>query len=151
MGNIKKVRNLLIVEDSDDDYEAIERIVIKVNAENYIHRCKTAKDALDYLQKKGPYENANDVKDIDIMFLDLNMPGMDGRDLLRIIRKDSCYKTLPVLVMTNSDYKKDIEECYEIGANCYVKKPIEYDDFKFAYSHLAEFWLNAAQLPGDER
>lgn len=143
----KRVRNILIVDDSEDDFETVERALKKLEYKEKIHRCVSGQDALDYLYAEGKYQENQAVTTPDLLFLDLNMPGMDGKEILRKLRQDPEYKKLPVIIFTNSDYPKDIEECYQLGANSYVKKPVTFEGFKESIKNTVDYWFNSALIP----
>ncbi len=139
--------NILIIEDSDEDYEVTERGFIKAGIEKKnLFRCLDGDDALDYLYKKGSYENNDAIWRPDLILLDLNLPGTDGRDVLKEIKSDENLKDIPVLVLTTSLDERDIETCYKVGANTYIHKPVNFYGFMEAIQRLKEFWVEIAIL-----
>ncbi|MGH1350791.1 MAG: response regulator [Methyloligellaceae bacterium] len=142
--------NILIVEDSDDDYEATVRAYKKAGLDiETIQRCENGTDALNYLYRKGDYVGDTNYIKPDIIMLDLNMPGKDGRTVLSQIKNDPELRTIPVIILTTSDHVSDIDYCYSNGANTYVKKPVDINQFVQALKGLNEYWFNVALLPGD--
>ena len=121
---------ILIVEDNDDDYFATMRAFKKANLANPIRRCTTGDQALDYLLQRGEFAAADAAPRPSIILLDLNLPGTDGREVLRII-------------------KQDIEQCYAAGSNSYVRKPVDFEGFVLAIARLSDYWLNVSILPKD--
>ncbi|WP_286830490.1 MULTISPECIES: response regulator [Kordiimonas] len=81
------------------------------------------------------------------MLLDLNLPGVDGREVLRTIKDDDRYKSIPVVIFSTSDDERDVQDCYALGANSFVKKPHDLNGFVDAIQSLSEFWLHSAELP----
>ncbi len=149
---MKRKPNILIVEDSDDDYEATIRASKKAGMEaESIHRCEDGADALDYLHKKGIYADNGNYNIPDIIFLDLNMPGKDGRTVLSQIKKDPKFASIPVVILTTSDHGADVDYCYGNGANTFIKKPVDVNQFVEALKRINEYWFNVALLPGDGR
>lgn len=142
---------ILIVEDSDDDYEATQRALKKSgNLGNPLFRCCDGQEALDYLHQKGPFEG-KDVVRPGLILLDLNMPGIDGHAVLRAIKEDDSFKDIPVVVLTTSDAKRDIDACYKDGANTYIQKPVDLDGFFKAIQRLKEYWFEIAILPAPSK
>lgn len=86
-------------------------------------------------------------KPYDLILLDLNMPGIDGRYVLGIIKGDPTLRSIPVVVLTTSTDRKDIEKCYDIGANSYIQKPVSFDGLTEAVSTMKDYWFNVAILP----
>ena len=139
---------ILLVEDSDDDFEATIRAFKKSNnLANPVYRCEDGQDALDYLIRKGEYSNAADSPRPSIIMLDLNLPGIDGRKVLAIIKSTPELCTIPVVVLTTSDDSRDIADCYAKGANTYIRKPVGLDNLFEAIRRLEEFWFGLAILP----
>mgnify|MGYP000907469300 FL=1 len=139
-------KTLLIVEDSDDDFFATERAFRKSGLANPIVRCSTGDQALDYLFHRGEYAALADSHPA-IVLLDLNLPGTDGREVLRQVKLDPTLGKIPVIVLTTSDAEPDIEACYKAGANSYVQKPVDLKGFFDAIARLKEYWLEVAVLP----
>lgn len=143
MIHLHESQPILIVEDSEDDFEATKRAFSKANLCNPIHRAASGEEALTYLQ------NAQKGKP-GIILLDLNMPGMDGRMTLEIIKKHKVLKTIPVVILTTSDDERDVQSCYALGANTYIQKPVDFDGLIAAIKQLKEYWFEIALLPKGE-
>jgi chemotaxis family two-component system response regulator Rcp1 len=101
-------------------------------------------EALAYLRREDPYRNA--VRP-DVILLDLNMPRKDGREVLRDIKRDDHLKVIPVVVLTTSDAEGDILKSYQLGANCYVTKPVGLPQFARIVSVIEDFWFTVVRLP----
>ena len=138
---------ILIVEDSPEDYTATKRAFEKAGLANPIHRCKHGDEALDYLFRKGEYSDIEKYPLPGIILLDLNLPGTDGREVLEKIKNDNKLKKIPVIVLTTSEDEKDIEQCYEEGANSYVHKPVDLDGFMKAIQKLKDYWFEINIFP----
>ncbi len=139
---------ILIVEDSDDDYESTVRALKRSgNLKNRIKRCESGDIALNYLYGDGKYQDRQEYPLPSVILLDLNMPGTDGRMVLRKIKNDDALKDIPVVVLTTSDDAKDIDACYKDGANTYIHKPVDLDGFFKAIKQLKEYWFEIAILP----
>lgn len=130
---------ILIVEDSIDDFEAAKRAFGKANLNNPIKHAMSGEEALTYLRSESVHPG--------IILLDLNMPGLDGRKTLEIIKRTPELKKIPVVVLTTSDDERDIRACYEMGANTYIQKPVDFDGLITALKRLKEYWFEIALLP----
>ena len=142
---------LLLVEDSDEDFEAFGRIIRKSAVTHPIYRCSDGDEALDFLYKTGEYANFTQTPRPAIIVLDLNLPGTDGREVLAQIKQDEDLKTIPVVVFTTSSNPKDIESCYRNGVNGYIIKPIDVTKLRKTIQILIDYWFEAVVLPDGER
>jgi CheY-like chemotaxis protein len=138
---------ILIVEDSDDDYFATMRAFKKANFANPIYRCTHGDQALDFLFQRGEYSAPTQSSRPSIILIDLNLPGTDGRSVLKIIKTTPELQKIPVIILTTSNAEFDIEWCYAAGANSYVQKPVRFDEFIQAIAQLSEYWLKISILP----
>jgi two-component system, response regulator len=140
-------QSILLVEDNQDDYEATCRAFKKANLFNPIVWCKSGRDALDYLKQEGAYREPRKVARPGLVLLDLNMPGMDGRKTLEAIKQDDALKRIPVIILTTSSDERDIQACYQTGANTYVQKPVSFEGLIEAIKRLKAYWFEIALLP----
>ncbi len=140
-------QTILIVEDNDDDYFVTVRAFKKAELGNPVQRCTNGDQALDYLFQRGEFAGADQAPRPGIILLDLNLPGTDGRQVLRTVKADASLKKIPVIVLTTSSARQDIERCYEYGANSYIQKPVDMAGFVNAVSQLKEYWFEVALLP----
>ena len=148
MNCVTAAQTILVVEDSDDDYDATVRALAKgANLKNPIHRCEDGEETLEYLMQRGRYADPEAAPRPGIILLDLNMPGIDGRKVLNEIKADPELRSIPTIVMTNSDDERDINACYDMGANTYVRKPLNWAGFLEAVTRLKEYWFEIAVLP----
>lgn len=141
---------ILIIEDSPEDYEAcVAALTEDSNIANPIVWCETGDEALDYLRKQGKFSGAD--HDLPgVILLDLNLPGLDGRDVLAMLKNDPVTRRLPIVVMTSSNDQADIDRCYDAGANSYVVKPVNLDGFLAAIARLRDYWFQIVVLPRPE-
>ena len=137
-----EAQTILIVEDSEDDYEATMRAFRRTNLKNPIQRAASGEEALDKLR--------NGESRPGLVLLDLNMPGLDGRRILAILKSDPVLRKIPVVVLTTSSDERDIEECYALGANTYIQKPVDLDGLFAAVQRLKEYWFEIALLPKED-
>ena len=138
--------NILLVEDnpahSDLAVEAFKDAKMQVN----VTVVDSGERALAYLYKKNIYKNEPNP---DLILLDLNLPGIDGREVLTKIKQDPLLKYLPVIILTTSDAEEDILSTYNHYANCYIKKPVNFDQFYNSIQQLTEFWFTLVKIPKD--
>lgn len=140
------LKPVLVVEDSAEDFTALGRAFRKHALQNPVLRCVDGDQALEYLQGYGRHASWPAVLPA-IILLDLNMPGTDGRQVLETIKQDEVLSTIPVIIFSTSSNTKDIDECYQLGANSYLTKPIEYAALEEKIQLIVRYWLEAVELP----
>jgi CheY-like chemotaxis protein len=138
---------IMLVEDNEDDYEATLRSLRKNHFVNPIKWCKNGQEALDCLSARADIADAAACQKPDLILLDLNMPGIDGRHVLNIIKADPALRSTPVIVLTTSTDARDIAECYKMGANSYIQKPVSFTGLTEAIRTMTDYWFNVAILP----
>jgi two-component system, response regulator len=143
---LSSTQSIMLVEDNQDDYEATCRAFQKANLANPIVWCKSGREALDLLKRQS---NEPQHSRPGLILLDLNMPGIDGRKTLEIIKQDGALKQMPVIILTTSADERDIHDCYQAGANTYVQKPVSFDGLIEAIKRLKAYWFEIALLPKD--
>lgn len=142
---------ILLVEDNEDFYEATVRSLKKNHFVNPIHWCKSGQQALDYLNKQNTHASDDPAMKPALILLDLNMPGIDGREVLSRIKEDAGLKTIPVIILTTSIDPVDVEECYRLGASTYIQKPVSFDGLTEAIRTMQSYWFGIAILPAHEK
>ncbi|MEH2346483.1 MAG: response regulator [Nostoc sp.] len=138
---------LLVVEDSNEDFEALQRFLKRSSIPILIQRCVNGEQALAFLYRTGSYINRESARRPGLIVLDLNLPGTDGREVLRRIKLDDNLKRIPVVVFTTSNNPKDIQVCYQYGVNSYIVKPINFAQLKRDIQMLVEYWFEVTTLP----
>ncbi|PIZ04898.1 MAG: two-component system response regulator [Gammaproteobacteria bacterium CG_4_10_14_0_8_um_filter_38_16] len=138
---------ILIVEDSDEDFYAADRAFKNAGIANNVYRCIDGEDALNYLYQREKYTDSEIAPKPTLILLDLNLPKINGKNVLSEIKKNPALSQIPVVILTTSDNEMDIESCYELGANSYIKKPVEFDDFMKVVKELKNYWLEIVLLP----
>ena len=144
MGFGKRPVEILLVEDSDADARLTAEALKQSKILNNLHVAKDGTQAMSFLRR----ENSNtDAPTPDLILLDLNMPGMDGREVLELIKNDDELKMIPVVIMTTSREEKDVMQSYAAHANCYIRKPLDAIGFFDVVSSIENFWFEMVVLP----
>jgi chemotaxis family two-component system response regulator Rcp1 len=136
--------NVLVVEDSPGDARLIEEAFKGTKAKTKVLVVEDGVDAMSFLRQEGTHTNA--VRP-DLIMLDLNLPGKDGREVLVEIKHDVHLMQIPVLIFSTSSQPQDITTCYENYANSYIVKPVDMDNFHQLIKSLEDFWFHVARLP----
>ncbi|MBA4385885.1 MAG: two-component system response regulator [Anaerolinea sp.] len=143
------LKHILLVEDDLNDVEMTVNVLIKYNLANDICVVRDGAEALDNLYQRGVFSKKTGGNPV-VILLDLKMPKIDGIEVLRIIKSDKNLKMIPVVILTSSSESRDLETCYELGANAYVVKPVRFADFVEAIKQIGVFWalINEPPPPG---
>lgn len=139
--NSKKDVDILLVEDNPRDTELTIRALNKHNIKNQIIVLEDGAEALDFLFCKGKYSDRVMTSQPKVILLDLKLPKINGLEALKIIKTDKRTKMIPVVMVTSSNQNSDMKTAYEYGANSYVVKPVDFNKFVEAMSHLVLYWL----------
>ena len=139
---------ILLVEDSATDVLLAEEALEHAKMRNNLHVVKDGVEAMAFLRKEGKYA---DVPRPDLILLDLNMPRKDGREVLAAIKADNDLKSIPVVVLTTSQAQEDILEAYGLHANCYISKPVDFEQFTNVVRAIDQFWFTIVTLPSEEK
>ncbi|MBI9053559.1 MAG: response regulator [Bacteroidales bacterium] len=132
---------ILLVEDNEDDVELVELALSSGLIANQLDVVRDGAEALDYLRCEGNFENRNSKEMPALILLDLNLPKVNGLEVLKEIRSNEKTCLIPVTIFTSSDQEKDIVESYKLGANSYIQKPVDFQKFKEAIQQLGFYWL----------
>lgn len=135
---------VLLVEDDPGDVELTRETLEQNKVIVNLNVVDNGVKAMDYLYRRGPYKKA---KRPDLIILDLNLPRKDGREVLEEIRSDKKLKSIPIVILTTSEAEEDILKSYDLGANCYVTKPLGLDQFSKVVKSIESFWFTVAKLP----
>lgn len=135
---------ILLIEDNSGDVLLTKEAFEEIDYKDHINVARDGEDALDYLYKRGPYERA---KRPDLILLDLNLPRKDGREVLQVIKQDEKLRSIPVVVLTTSKSDRDIQICYDLHANCYITKPVDFEEFLSIMKQVLDYWLKLVRLP----
>ncbi|HEY0466073.1 MAG TPA: response regulator [Polyangiaceae bacterium] len=136
---------ILLVEDSPTDQLLAKTALAQSKLPTRLHVVADGVEAMAFLRAEGKYHAA--VRP-DLILLDLNLPRKDGREVLAEIKDSEEFKRIPVVVLTTSQSEQDIHQAYGLHANCYIAKPVNFDDFKSAVQSVQDFWFRTVRLPG---
>ena len=135
---------VLLVEDSPGDVRLTRETFRDVNTSIHLHVATDGIEAMAFLRREGAHVNAPRPS---IILLDLNLPKMDGREVLAHIKEDASLKMIPIIILTTSDAQADIAKSYELQANCYLSKPVQLDAFESLVRSINDFWMTKVKLP----
>jgi chemotaxis family two-component system response regulator Rcp1 len=136
--------NVLLVEDSPGDARLTREAFREANASIQLHVVVDGVEAMAFLRQEAPYLK---VPRPDIILLDLNLPKMDGREVLARVKSDPGLKTIPIIILSTSEAQADILKSYKLQANCYLSKPVQFDAFENLVISINDLWLTKAKLP----
>jgi CheY-like chemotaxis protein len=136
---------VLLVEDDPGDVLLTREAFEHQKVANRLHVVNNGEDAITFLRKEGAYADAPDP---DLVLLDLNLPGMHGREVLMAVKEDPRLQTIPVVVLTTSEAEEDVLRSYQLHANAYVTKPDDFDRFMAVVRAIDDFFVSVVRLPG---
>lgn len=136
--------NILLVEDSPADAKLTRIAFNNLRIDNQVQVVRDGVQALAYLRKQGAYK---DSPRPDLILLDLNLPGKDGREVLTEIKDDEALKTIPVVILTTSSEERDIVDTYSLHANSFITKPVDLEGFMSVVRGIEDFWFTIVKLP----
>jgi chemotaxis family two-component system response regulator Rcp1 len=137
---------ILLAEDNPGDVRLTQEAFKEGRILNQLHVVSDGMEALAFLRQEGEYRQSPRP---DLILLDLNMPRMNGRELLGVIKQDESLRRIPVVILTTSDAEEDIARSYDMHANCYVSKPVDFDRFIQVVRSIQDFWLAVVTLPNE--
>ena len=144
IGGEGKPIEVLLVEDSPGDVRLTQEVFRNTNLSVHLHVASDGVEAMAFLRHEGAYVHAPRP---ELILLDLNLPKMDGREVLALIKGDDSLKTIPTVILTTSDAEIDILNSYQMRANSYLSKPVQLDAFESLVRSINDFWLTKAKLP----
>ena len=136
--------DVLLVEDSPGDVRLTQEAFRDANKAVKLHVATDGVEAMAFLRREGAHADAPRP---DLILLDLNLPKMDGREVLAHIKEDADLKTIPTVILTTSVAEADIVKSYQLQANCYLSKPVQLDEFETLVKSINDFWLTKVKLP----
>ncbi len=135
---------ILLVEDNQGDVILIKKAFSDAKISNKLAVCRDGQEGLEYLRKEGVFQDAQKP---DLILLDINMPRMNGLELLEIIKKDPVLGVIPVVILTTSESEEDILKSYQLHVSSYIRKPVEFVEFLEAVQHIQEYWFSIVRYP----
>jgi len=144
--NVKPIE-LLLVEDSEPDVRLTIEALREAKVKNRLWVVEDRVEALDFLRRQGRHADAPRP---DLILLDLNLPRKDGRQVLKEIKTDDSLKRIPVVILTTSKSEEDVLRAYNLHANCYITKPVDFNRFMEVVKSIETFWLTIVRLPDEE-
>jgi CheY-like chemotaxis protein len=138
---------LLLVEDSEPDVRLTIEALREAKVKNRLWVVEDGVEALDFLRRQGKHADAPRP---DLILLDLNLPRKDGRQVLKEIKNDDSLKRIPVVILTTSKSEEDVLRAYDLHANCYITKPVDFNRFMEVVKSIEQFWLTVVRLPEEE-
>lgn len=145
MESVKNV-NILMADDDADDRMLMKEALDENNIVNEMHFVEDGEELMHYLYKRGRFNDYNTFRP-GLILLDLNMPKIDGREALKIIKSDRDLRRIPVVILTTSQAENDIFETYDLGVNSYISKPVHYDQLMQVAKEIADYWFRTVSLP----
>lgn len=138
------IAKILLAEDDPEDAKLVRKTLRRSKLLNEVEWVQDGQTAIDYLLKK---ESFSDVATPDLIILDLNLPKRSGQEVLDVIKSSLHLRRIPVAIMTSSDAEEDVAKSYELGANCYIKKPIDLHQIEKVVLAIQSFWFSVVTLP----
>ncbi len=136
--------SILLVEDNPDDIMITKRAFKKGKIKNELHVVRSGEEALNFLYKKGEYKN---VPIPGLIFLDLNLPGVSGYEILEKIKENDKLRRIPVIILTVSDHEEDVIKTYDLGANSFITKPVSFKNFIEVVTAITDYWFRISRIP----
>jgi chemotaxis family two-component system response regulator Rcp1 len=147
-GQVRRELTVLLVEDSPGDVRLTREVFRDSVQPIHLQVACDGVEALAYLRREGVHADAARP---DLILLDLNLPRMDGREVLAQIKEDSNLRMIPTVILTTSEAEADIVKSYQLQANCYLSKPVQFDEFAALVRSINDFWLTRVKLPLQEQ
>ncbi len=139
--------NILVVEDNPGDQELMKRAFEEAEIRNEVWVVSDGQEALEFLECEGRYRESASIPRPDLILLDINLPRLNGLEVLERIRASEAHRTIPVVILTTSDQDTDVQRAYELGASSFILKPINLSDFFRIIRSVQRFWLETVTLP----
>lgn len=138
---------ILLVEDNPNDVMIARRALTRSLVSHRLSVARDGQEALEYLFRRGAFGEGEMPPRPELILLDLNLPRIDGFEVLRTLKSDSNLKRIPIIVLTTSEREEDVINAYQWGANTFISKPVEFDRFMSIIKHIYDYWSKAARLP----
>ena len=139
--------NLILMAEDDDDFHRLTAFELRNHPDVELRRVEDGEELMDYLLHRGKYQNPQDAPSPDLIFLDLNMPRKNGHEALKEIRANAQLPFIPILILTVSSDRKDIQRAYSAGANSFITKPDDFREWSEFLKGVKHYWFEIVQLP----
>ncbi|HEX7812812.1 MAG TPA: response regulator [Burkholderiales bacterium] len=140
---------ILLAEDNARDAEMTMRALRRINLGNKVHWVKDGEEALDFLLRKGDYQDRDPSQLPKLILLDIKMPKVDGIEVLRQVKADETLQLIPVVVMTSSNEERDVVDSYRLGVNSYIVKPVHFAAFVETVANIGLYWVLTNRVPSE--
>jgi CheY-like chemotaxis protein len=150
MNDIEKTITILMADDDEDDRLMAQEALQEARLANDLHFVLDGEELMDYLYKRGKYEDGSNAPRPGLILLDLNMPKKDGREALKEIKSDPALRQIPIVVLTTSKAEEDIYRSYNLGVNSYITKPVSFEGLVEVMKALSIYWFKIVQLPAQD-
>jgi two-component system response regulator len=138
---------MLLAEDSDSDADLTLASLARDGLADAVHVVHDGVEALDFVLCRGAYANRTQDSSLCVVVLDVKLPKLDGFEVLRELKADPAVRSIPVVMLTSSNIERDVARGYRLGANSYVQKPVDFEQFRQTVRHLARYWLTMNEPP----
>lgn len=138
---------VLFIEDSDEDFSAFMRLLAPMGFSYHLRHLWDGDEALDYFYGRGGYGDRDQNPLPSLVLLDLNLPGIDGREVLRILKEDGQLRRIPITILSTSSNPNDVDDCYQLGASGYLVKSMKLDRLRQTLETYFQYWLTVVRLP----
>ncbi len=147
---LTKSINLLIADDDPDDRMMTQAALEESYLLNNLYFVENGQELMDFLKRRGKYTDPENSPRPDLILLDLNMPRKDGREALMEIKADPDLRAIPIIVLTTSKLEEDILKSYDLGVNCFISKPVLFEELINVVRSIGQYWFDIVKLPGVE-
>lgn len=147
MSESRKPITILVADDDPDDRVLVQEALEESRLANTLYFVKDGEELMEYLHRRGAYQDSQSSPRPGLILLDLNMPRKDGREALREIKSDPVLRSIPVIVLTTSKAEEDICRTYDLGVNSFITKPVTFDSFVEMIRVLGQYWFEIVELP----
>jgi len=143
---VDKLGYILLADDNENDVELTQRALSQYKVANDVVIVRDGAEALDFLYRRGEFASRTEINPI-LVLLDIKMPKVDGLEVLAAVKKDPAFQHIPVVMLTSSRQGPDVDQCYRLGANAYVVKPVDFAQFADAVKTIGKFWAVLNEAP----
>lgn len=143
----KELVRIVYADDDEEDILLMKKALEKARVANAVDIVRDGEELLEYLKREGRYSHLKDKNNPGLILLDLNMPKIDGREALKLIKDDDNLKRIPVVVLTTSKAEEDIIKTYDLGVNSFIKKPVSFSALVEIVINLSNYWFEIVELP----